>query len=73
MPKQYRSEYMKEYRLAHKDHIKDLLKNHRARNGDMLRKKYQCEECDGKFTYEHKARHFKSKKHLKAINALQQN
>ena len=45
---------MKEYRLAHKDHIKDLLKNHRARNGDMLRKKYQCEECDGKFTYEHK-------------------
>ncbi len=36
---------------------------------ERRKRKYKC-LCGGKFTYSHKARHYKSKKHLDYIKKL---
>ena len=38
-----------------------------AKNKETINKKFDC-DCGGKYTYQHKARHEKTKKHLKYIN-----
>jgi hypothetical protein len=67
MSRRERSEYLRNYRNNNKEHIKELLLKYREKKGDILRRKYMCDECNGKYTYEHKARHFKSKKHQKSL------
>ena len=42
-------------------------KKYREENRDTRNEKFNC-ECGGKFTYQNKARHLKSKKHIKFIS-----
>ena len=49
--KQHRLEYAKQYRINNKEQIKTIFYQ-----------KFQC-ECGSKYTYHHKARHLKTKKH----------
>jgi len=52
------NERRKEYVEANKEKIKE-----------RMNEKFKC-ECGGKYTYTHKSRHFKSKKHLKFVNQV---
>ena len=73
---------MKEYREQHSDYFKQrdreyhehnktrrniYHKEYYYQNRDKANEKYDC-ECDGRYTHQHKASHFKSKKHQTFIN-----
>ena len=64
--KEKKKEYNKEYREGHKDKIKEYIKEYSEKNKDKMKMKKDC-ECGGKYTYNHKSRHLKSKKHLNHI------
>jgi|DEB0MinimDraft_10_1074344.scaffolds.fasta_scaffold13736_4 hypothetical protein len=55
-------EYQKQYRLENKDKIKDKIKQWKLENKDKIKEKFEC-PCGGKYTYEYKSGHFKTKKH----------
>ena len=60
-------EKIKEYREKNKEQIKEKRKEYYEKNKEIIKekktKKYDC-ECGGKYTYNHKQRHFKSIKHI---------
>lgn len=56
--KEYQNEYSKQYYHEHKEEIKE-----------KLNQKYDC-ACGGKYTYTHKARHLKTKKHTDYLNDI---
>jgi len=58
-------EKRKEYYENHKDGIKEYYKD----NKDKLNEKIIC-ECGGKYTYQHKFTHIKTKKHQKYLNNI---
>lgn len=73
---QYRTENKEKMKLRDKDYYeknkeKILLqkKEYQQKNKDKLNKKYNC-ECGGKYTHQTKARHFKTKKHIKYLENL---
>ena len=74
--KQYREENKdkrKEYLEANKEHFSNYKKQWNETNKEKVAlkkgEKFSC-DCGGKYTHGAKARHFKSKKHLKYIQTL---
>ena len=78
MKKKY-SKINKEYREKNKDKIqeyrennKDKIQEYREKNKDkinaMQNTPYICDICNGKYTYAHRAQHFKSQKHQTSLN-----
>ena len=53
---------LKEYKEVNKEKIKEEMKKYRENNKEKIKEKITC-NCGGNYTYSHKARHFKSKKH----------
>jgi hypothetical protein len=72
--KEQKKEYSKEYYENNIEHIKEYLKEYKKEyyenNKKKLNEKINC-ECGGLYTYNNKARHFKSNKHLKYIESLE--
>jgi len=77
------NEKSKEYRQKNKEHIKEwrqnnkesiALKNkeYKEKRKEKLDEKFEC-ECGGKFSYQNKSIHLKSKKHIKYINSINTN
>ena len=66
-----RSEYMKRYREAHREHLAALEHARWERKKEELKEirnaKHECETCGGRFTYANKSFHVKSKKHQAAL------
>jgi len=60
-------EKRKEYREQHKDTRNEYNKEYYYQNRDKVHEKHTC-PCGGRYTYQHKASHFKSKKHQTFIN-----
>ena len=69
---QRRSEYMKQYRESHKEHIVELNKALYEKNKQAIQEKTgvhcACEICGGKFTIHHKTAHERSQKHQRALS-----
>ena len=57
-------EKAKEYREKNNDKIS----KYREENKEVLRERFTCDICGGKYTHAHKSEHFRSKKHLNAVN-----
>ena len=55
--------YYKNHKLE-----KEKAKVYYYKNKDSILKKVTCEICDGTYDRAHKARHFKSQKHIEAMN-----
>ena len=53
----------KEYYEKNKEELLTKHKEYQEKNKEKLRAKFIC-ECGGKYTYEHKSTHNKSKKHI---------
>ena len=56
-------EYQKEWFESNKDKMKEYRKVYYEANEDKRKMKNEC-ECGGKYTHQHKSKHFKSQKHL---------
>ena len=54
----------KKYHEEHKQQQNEASRKYRAKNLEKINEKFNC-ECGGRFTYEKKARHLKSKMHIK--------
>ena len=65
--KEYIQEYNKEYRENNKELIKELKKNWYEKN----KEKFNC-ECGGKYIFQNKEQHCKTKKHTKFMNSQQE-
>jgi hypothetical protein len=69
-----KKERQKEYYENNIEHIKERNKEYgkeyRENNKEKFTEKINC-ECGGKYTYKDKARHFKTKIHLKYIESLE--
>ena len=61
-----------EHYQENKEKIKNRSKEYRELNKNKINEKHNC-ECGSKYTLLHKARHFRSKKHLKYIESLKIN
>ena len=61
----------KQYREENKDKIKESSKQYREKNKDKIKEyksqKFEC-ECGGSYTVDHKADHFRTKKHQEYNN-----
>ena len=55
-------EQIKQYRLDNKQKIKEYYKQYNLNNNQ----KFNC-ECGGKYTLNHRVRHFKTKKHIQFL------
>lgn len=62
-------EYDKHYKEINKDKIKEQKKQNREVNKEKLRQKFNC-DCEGKYTYENKEKHFKTQKHKNYLSTL---
>jgi adenylate kinase family enzyme len=62
-------EYFKEYYQENKEKIKERHKEYRDDNNERVKEKFKC-DCGGDYSYAHKSRHFKTKKHLKFVNQV---
>jgi hypothetical protein len=51
---------------------KKYLEKYNKDNKQKLEQKFKC-ECDGKYTYQSKSIHFKSKKHQRFLNSIKSN
>ena len=60
----------KEYYEAHNNELKDKQKDYRETNKEKLNEKFDC-ECGGKYTFENKTHHNKTKKHQLYISNQQ--
>ncbi len=67
LPSQTRNEVEKRYRKNNLELCRKRSREHNQKNKDKLREKFTC-DCGGKYTYEHKSSHIKTKKHQKFIN-----
>ena len=56
----------KEWLESNQDKMKEYAKEYRETNKNKINKDYEC-ECGGKYTYSHKSKHLKTKKHLNHI------
>ena len=63
---QRRSEYQRQYREKHKEHLKELNEALYIKNYEQIFKKHDC-ICGGQYSLNHKARHEKSKRHQQAL------
>jgi len=59
-------EYFREWREENKDKIKKQSKEWREKNKEKLSEKFNC-DCGGSYSVKNKARHLKTKKHIKFI------
>jgi hypothetical protein len=59
---EYHKQYNSHNYLEKKEHFKQQCKTYREQNFEQLKKICKC-ECGGRYTYTHKLRHSKSKKH----------
>jgi hypothetical protein len=57
-------EWTKDYREANKENIKQYYET----NKEKLNEKFDC-DCGGKYTFQNKARHEKSQRHIDFLNA----
>jgi group I intron endonuclease len=61
-----------EYASTHKEEIKERNKAYREKNADIIKQKkseqHICEICGSHYTNHHKARHYKTVQHIKALN-----
>jgi len=62
-------EQRKQYRLNNADRIKAQNKQYRLDNYEKQKSKTNC-ECGGKYQHKYKAKHFKTKKHVKYLNNI---
>jgi hypothetical protein len=58
----HKKEY-KEHYETHKEEIKEIHKKYRETHKEEIKEKTTC-ECGGCYTYSHKARHFRTKRHI---------
>ena len=58
---QRRSEYQRQYREKHKEHLKELNEALYIKNYEKLFKKHDC-ICGGQYSLNHKVRHEKKQK-----------
>ena len=56
--------------LENKERRAKYYKTFKAKHPTILTEKINCQLCDGHYTYHHKYRHNKSKKHIKALNTI---
>lgn len=68
LPSQTRNEVEKRYRKNNLELCRKRCREHHQKNKEKLREKFNC-ECGGKYTYEHKSEHFKTKRHQLFINS----
>lgn len=68
IPKRTRAEY----RVATKEHIKQYYQDNREKIRLKCSQPYQC-ACGNVLTYEHKSRHFKTKKHQAYLISIENN
>lgn len=66
--KEYMLEYIVEYRQNNKENKKEYNKKYAELNKEKNNEKFTCNICDGKYTYQNKAHHLKSKKHIRLVN-----
>ena len=70
-----RREYMRQYRESHREHLKELNHTYWERNKESINErrntKHHCEICEGRYTMRHKHTHEHSKKHQRALEALE--
>tara|TARA_R110002074_G_scaffold75513_1_gene172622 strand:- start:252 stop:743 length:492 start_codon:yes stop_codon:yes gene_type:complete len=60
-------EHVKQYHLEHEEEWKEYKKKYDIINNEKHKKRHTQQftcECGGKYTYSHKIRHMKSKKHI---------
>ncbi len=62
------SERDKKYYQNNKDNKKEYDKKYYQNNKEIINKKYNC-DCGGKYTYYHKAKHFKTDKHQRYLKS----
>lgn len=62
-----RTEYNREYHEHNKTRRNIYHKEYYYQNRDKANEKYDC-DCGGRYTHQHRASHFKSKKHQTFIN-----
>jgi predicted GIY-YIG superfamily endonuclease len=61
-PSRERSEWTADYSRQYRQDNRDVI-------NAQKKIKHDCEVCDGRYSNDNKARHFKSQKHLRATNA----
>ena len=64
---QKRSEYQKQYRESHKEHIKELNDALYIKNYEKLYTATDCNICGGRYSLHSKPRHERCKKHQQAL------
>jgi hypothetical protein len=67
---QKRSDYMKEYRDKHWEHITQVNKAYYERVKEKQSEKSVCPICDGRYILRHKTTHERSKKHQDAEKVI---
>jgi hypothetical protein len=68
--KEYISQQKKEYNERNKEYFDKVKKEYYENNKEKFTEKINC-KCGGIYTYKHKARHFKTNKHLEYIESLE--
>jgi len=51
---------------------KKYYQNFKDKHNEIIKKKFTCELCGGKYTYFNKSHHLKTKKHLKTVENPQE-
>ena len=64
---QKRTEYQRQYRESHKDHLKELKEAYNKTHYEKLYTSHACEVCGGSYSLHNKPRHERSKKHQNAL------
>jgi hypothetical protein len=67
--KQKRSDYLKEYRDNHWEHIAQVSKVYYERVKEHKSEKFVCHICNGRYTLRHKTTHEKSLTHQDAVKS----
>ena len=71
-PGRNKAEYIKDYYQDNKDKIQKVNKEYYEDNKDKInaikKTHYICDICNGNYTHNHRAKHFKSLKHQTALN-----
>jgi len=62
-------EYQKEYRENNQEKIEEYYENNKEKIKENRNKKHTC-SCGGCYTFQHKSRHLKSKKHTNFLTTL---
>ena len=57
-----------ENRVRHNEKAKEWYHRNKDKVLDQRRQKHKCELCGGKYTSDHKQHHFRTMKHINAVN-----